>query len=1129
MQETRYDFQPERAPTEQPQGDTAALLKSTGGVEETTIAEPAQEAAAVHGTPAAEDAAPGPAAEEVPVKEAVASRQAPLPGEQPRATFGPLSEKLSGGAWAYGAYVLIGILVIAALLLPPISLLQRLGITGYTVVSAENSAISHPDGLTLSVDPAIFTGKLRVRLDSVPRADFLGFAHSSLRRAVEALPSHLQVKSPFYQIQARGNPGQLVTIDVVIPNDSEPWETLDLYTWTGEAWEWVGGELHTEIAEHEFLRAQVTAIPANVVVMQTGAIPQVVSTRLDAGDNLSFAAGLVDEVNPTGLLLGIDGGFVGDPAALLQPVAGDPYAVLPTLRNWAPGKAVNHGLLADVLAIPAIQQAHIANIVQLCIARGFAGMDIDYRGVLPGEREAYSDFIAALASALHEAGLRLTVVVEPPIRTDGGWYTGGYDWAAIGAVADAIKIPFPADPAAYAEGGEAQQLLAWAVGRVSRYKIRMLVSSLSVELASAEVNTISLEQALAPFGNVTALGDVSQVLPNSQVEFILAGQILSITPQEAAGTYRLEYTGGDGATHTIWLGTADSLAAKLNWARRYNLGGIAVDDVLSPGNAPGIVDIVAAYRTGGAAAAGQMPDIVWTVTDGVATIAQTNSPLNNPAYVWVASVATGTYTVNATIAGFAHGSVTVTVAEPTPVAEPEPTPPPAAASTQPATQPVQTPQVAGSASRCLNSAYVADVTIPDNTQLDNGVEFTKTWRLRNSGTCAWPADTVLAFTGGTQMDAPASVPVGAVEPGAQVDVSVKMKSPATSGRYTGKWRTRAADGFFGTEVTVVIVAGQAASPPPAPRPVSSGGFELGGHIRDYGFPYADKMRYAGMTWAKVQVHYGQDASGIIAASHARGFKIQLSALGSPSMVTQPGFEQNFANWVAGLALAGADAIEIWNEPNIDREWQIGYISPQAYTNLLCTSYNAIKNANPRTMVISAAPAPTGWFGGACTPNGCDDKPWLEGLYNAGAANCMDYIGAHHNAGATSPSATSGHPGDNGARHHSWYFLPQTQLYYNIFRGTRKLYYTEMGYASQEGLPMFSDAFSWARNTNNAQQAAWLAEAVRLSINTGTVYCIIVWNIDFVRYGYDPQDGYAIIRPDGSCPACDALNAVLGSR
>jgi hypothetical protein len=244
------------------------------------------------------------------------------------------------------------------------------------------------------------------------------------------------------------------------------------------------------------------------------------------------------------------------------------------------------------------------------------------------------------------------------------------------------------------------------------------------------------------------------------------------------------------------------------------------------------------------------------------------------------------------------------------------------------------------------------------------------------------------------------------------------------------------------------------------------------------------------------------------------------------MVGQANFHSEYSAWVAGMAAVGADAIEVWNEPNIEVEWPLGQISPTAYTQLLCSAYGAIKNANGGTMVISAAPAPTGYFGG-CSGNGCDDLPWLQGLVNAGAANCMDYIGAHHNAGATAPSASSGHPADGGGGHHSWYFLPQTQLYYNVFGGSRKLFYTEMGYASQEGVSTFSDWFSWARGINNAQQAAWLAEAASLSSSTGMVRCLIVWNLDFSRYGDDPQDGYAIIRPDGSCPACATLGAVMG--
>ena len=96
----------------------------------------------------------------------------------------------------------------------------------------------------------------------------------------------------------------------------------------------------------------------------------------------------------------------------------------------------------------------------------------------------------------------------------------------------------------------------------------------------------------------------------------------------------------------------------------------------------------------------------------------------------------------------------------------------------------------------------------------------------------------------------------------------------------------------GGGVTILIKVGeaQAAPPPVTTRPVAGGSFELGGHIRDYGFPYAAQMRYSGMTWSKVQVHFGQDASGIIQASHSRGFKVQLSALGAPSLVTEPGYE-----------------------------------------------------------------------------------------------------------------------------------------------------------------------------------------------------------------------------------------------
>ncbi len=315
------------------------------------------------------------------------------------------------------------------------------------------------------------------------------------------------------------------------------------------------------------------------------------------------------------------------------------------------------------------------------------------------------------------------------------------------------------------------------------------------------------------------------------------------------------------------------------------------------------------------------------------------------------------------------------------------------------------------------------------------------------------------------------------------------------------------------------------SPTPYPPPPEdwTAPFALGGHIRTW--EHVDAMRYAGMTWAKMQVHYPNDVTDIISTAHSHGLKIQLTGLGNVDIVGQPQLLAEYPAWLAQLAAEGADAIEVWTEPNIDREWPMGQISPAAYTELLCAAYSAIKAANPDTAVISAAPAPTGYFGG-CSPDGCDDIPFLEGMAEAGAGACMDYVGAHYNAGATSPMARSGHPANPRSTHHSWYFLPQMELYFDLFGGQRQLFYTEMGYASQEGVPRFADMFAWARSTTTAQQADWLVGAVNLARTSDKVYATMIWNVDFNRYGYDPQDGYAILRPDGRCPACELLHNAL---
>lgn len=92
---------------------------------------------------------------------------------------------------------------------------------------------------------------------------------------------------------------------------------------------------------------------------------------------------------------------------------------------------------------------------------------------------------------------------------------------------------------------------------------------------------------------------------------------------------------------------------------------------------------------------------------------------------------------------------------------------------------------------CDQAKFVKDVTVPDNTVFSPGTPFTKTWRLRNSGSCIWSLGYAIVFAGGDRMGAPDSnVLPKPVAPGETVDVSVNLIAPNASGTYRGNWKLR---------------------------------------------------------------------------------------------------------------------------------------------------------------------------------------------------------------------------------------------------------------------------------------------------------------------------------------------------
>ena len=112
------------------------------------------------------------------------------------------------------------------------------------------------------------------------------------------------------------------------------------------------------------------------------------------------------------------------------------------------------------------------------------------------------------------------------------------------------------------------------------------------------------------------------------------------------------------------------------------------------------------------------------------------------------------------------------------------------------------------ASGCNNLALVLDVTVPNGTTFKPGEEFTKTWKVENTGTCDWKHSYRLLFVSGDQLGG-SSIRVGnAIPPGKWTQLSVNMKAPDKNGTYTGYWRLADSDGkLFGATLAVSIKVG----------------------------------------------------------------------------------------------------------------------------------------------------------------------------------------------------------------------------------------------------------------------------------------------------------------------------------
>ncbi len=1005
-----------------------------------------------------------------------------------------------------GGFFLVVALIIAGLFLPPISLGKRLGFGGEDEVETAVSTPTESPAEAQTDIPGEFALSTTDQNASVERIAAADLAAAG----IDPLPGTSALQGNVYTIAADSTLNGQVAVNVPTGTDAN---MLDLYGWDGSQWQFVAS--HIDTASQQIVSGEHDLYDAFALGQPNSSTAMSVATDLLPEQNLApDLVPALTEISAGALMLVGNGDLQGD----VVTIADGTYDRL--LRVTNVGSVVDQASLASFLNDSTAQSNQINALVNTAVSGSYSGINLDYQGIAASQTDAFTGFVTSLKDALDAQDLSLALTLAAPQEIDGNWDGGGQDWAALGSIANTIYAKMPLDPTSYAADGSAEQIIAWAIRQIDRTKLVVQADAGAVDRLGESFTPLSNEAALANFGELQFVQGGEEVDPDTAIEVVLSGNATPLEWDGAGLTYKYSYE-QDGQTHHVWLGNPAALAQRLSLGKKYNVRGVAVSGL---GNVEDGANYAAALAA--AVGAGTAPEttgaaIVWTVRDENDSVLASESG-TDLAFSWEGT-SEGSFTVNA---DFALGESTASLGS----------------------LPVQF--VAAEEEEEVVVVVVEEAEETEETAASESVAEGET----ETPTTFDPGDADAVTNTNANVRLGPGLAYGIIANGAPAGTKVQLLGRSSDSNWVKVLLPSDQEGWIfttlltlnsGTTVAGLEVAtapplsgggggddgggSNPAPPPPVSPPVAgNSNFELGGQA--FGAPYA-LMSFAGMTWVKRQHKWspgqsGSDLAGTIAEAHNGGFKILLSIPGQVYPQSLPNFSAytEFLRSVAALP-DPPDAIEIWNEMNIDAEWPLGHISASSYVNnMLAPAYNAIKSVNGNIMVISGAPAPTGFFGG-CGSNGCDDGLYMADMAAAGGANYMDCIGIHYNEGIVSPNQQSGDP--RGNDHYTRFFWGMVDTYYNAFGGARPLCFTELGYLSPEGYGGLPGGFAWAGNVTIAQQSQWLAETASLSANSGKVRMMIVWNIDSTTWGDDPQAGYAIIRQGGSCPACDALRQVMG--
>ena len=247
---------------------------------------------------------------------------------------------------------------------------------------------------------------------------------------------------------------------------------------------------------------------------------------------------------------------------------------------------------------------------------------------------------------------------------------------------------------------------------------------------------------------------------------------------------------------------------------------------------------------------------------------------------------------------------------------------------------------------------------------------------------------------------------------------------------------------------------------------------------------------------------------------------------------------DFCGWMAEQQAGRVKAYQVWNEPNLDREWGGKPPSPEAYTELLKVCYEAIKSADPDAIVISAGLAPTGLYTELVMP----DDIFLRRMYEAGAADYFDVLGLNAPGYRAPPHVSPDEVADpdNGYGGHRTFAFRHVEDMREIMvefgDAHKQVAILEMGWITNEQhhytektLDDLHPAYAWYA-VDEQTQADNLVGAYEYARENWQPWIGLMTTIYIADFNWWPETHeqwwWSIVRHDGTRrPAFDALKAM----